>query len=306
MRSLISAPLRVLRAVLAELIAAAVERFPGLEPRFIRVGRALARRSRAGGGVYWFAQEALMKRLRRSGRRYRDVQIRNFAMQVDITDPTGRYAFFYSTTYEKAVTDAIMTALRPGDVFLDVGANIGYFSTFAARIVGPSGRVVAFEPHEGAREAFRTLAGRNDVEDIIEIVPLAVAEGETDLTLYTADETTAYSTLDPALSPMRDVVAFQPSVTVRATSLDAWLAARLELASRVRCIKIDVEGAETRVLRGMSRTLLPLGVTIVCETTIGSEADAMLERAGFRRHRIERGMLTSGNFLYVRPGAVGF
>ena len=52
----------------------------------------------------------------------------------------------------------------------------------------------------------------------------------------------------------------------------------------------------------MARTLLPTGVTILCESTIGSEADAMLERAGFRRNRIERGTLAHANFLYVRPG----
>ncbi len=91
---------------------------------------------------------------------------------------------------------------------------------------------------------------------------------------------------------------------MRATSLDAWLAGRPDLASRVRCIKIDVEGAESRVLSGMTRTVLPLGVTILCETTIGSDADVMLERAGFRRHRIERGTQRYGNLLYVRPGVV--
>ena len=52
----------------------------------------------------------------------------------------------------------------------------------------------------------------------------------------------------------------------------------------------------------MTRTLQGAGLTIVCETTIGSEADVILERAGFRRHRIERGTSPYGNFLYVRPG----
>ena len=46
---------------------------------------------------------------------------------VDVTDPTGRFSFFYSTPYEKAVIDAVITALKPGDVFVDVGAHLGYF-----------------------------------------------------------------------------------------------------------------------------------------------------------------------------------
>lgn len=302
MRELILAPLRAARAVLVEIAAAVVGRFSSLEPWFVRTGRSMARRSRFGGGLYWFAQEALLRRLRRSGHRYREVTIRNLTVYVDVTDPTGRFSFFYSTPYKKAVLDAVMTALRPGDVFLDVGAHLGYFSTVAARLVGASGRVIAFEPHEGARAGLRAMAARNDVERIIEIVPLAVAEREADFTLYTTEATAAYSTLQPELSPVRSVAAFHPATIVHATSLDAWLAGRPELASRVRCIKIDVQGTESRVLAGMARTLLPRGVTILCETTTGSDADVMLERAGFRRHRIERGTLPHGNFLYVRPG----
>ena len=300
MRELIYVPLRAWRAAVAGIAAAGVERYSSLEPLFVRAGRSLARRSRLGGGLYGCAQEALIQRLGRSGHRYREVTIRNFPLQVDVTDPTGRSAFFYSVPYEKEVTDAVITALKPGDVFLDVGANIGYFSALGAKLVGASGRVVAFEPHEKARDGLRAMAARNEVDQIIEVVPFAVAERVGDVALYTADEATSYSTLNPELAPMREVVAYRPATVVHTTSLDAWLAGRPDLASRVRCIKIDVEGAESRVLTGMTRTLLSHSVTILCETTVGSDADAILERAGFQRHRIERGTLAYGNFLYVR------
>jgi len=300
MRRLVFGPLRAVRAGLGRIVAAAVERYSSLEPIFIRTGRSMSRRSRVGGGLYWLAQDSLIKRLRRSGHRYREVTIRNQTVYVDVTDRSGRSAFFYGIPHEKAVIDAVITALRPGDVFLDVGAHIGYFSTVAARLVGATGHVVAFEPHERARTELLAMAARNEVQGIVEIVPYAVGDREEDLTLYTADEGTAYSTLDPAGSPMRNSMAFRPATVVKATSLDAWLAGRPELAARVRCVKIDVEGAESRVVAGMARTLLPLRVTILCETTIGSEADRMLERAGFRRHRIERGTSRYGNFLYVR------
>lgn len=305
MRDLILAPLRAARLTLAGLAAALVARYSSLEPTFVKTGRALARNSHAGGSLYWFAQEALMQRLRHSGHRYREVAVRNLSLFVDVTDRTGRYPFFYGTLYEKAVTDAVMTALKPGDVFVDVGANIGYFSTMAARLVGASGCVIAFEPNAHARDALRAMAVRNDVDRIIEIVPLAVTEREADVTLYTSEDAMSCSTLDPEQSPMRQSVTFRPATVVRTTSLDEWLAQHPDLASRVRCIKIDVAGAESRVLQGMTRTLAASGVTILCETTIGSDADRMLERAGFRRHRIERGTLPSGNFLYVRPGPVG-
>nr|ADC35998.1 putative methyltransferase [uncultured bacterium 259] len=305
MREVILAPLRAVRLALAGLIAASVERWSALEPLFTRAGRTLARRSRLGGSVYWLAQEALMARLRQSGHRFREVTIRNTAVYVDVTDSCGRYPFFYARPYEQSVTDALLTALKPSDVFIDVGANIGYFSSIAAKRVGNHGRVIAFEPHDGAREALRGSIERNAVSHIVEIVPLALAEREADFTFYTTDHHSAYSTLDPERSPMRNVAAFHPSTVVHATTLDDWLGARPELSGRVRCIKIDVEGVESRVVAGMTRTLQGTGLTIVCETTIGSEADVILERAGFRRHRIERGTSPYGNFLYVRPGPAG-
>ena len=305
MSALLKVPLRALRATLAGAIAATVERMPSLEPWFGRAGRSMARRSRAGGGLYWFAQESLIKRLQRNGKRYREVQIKNLPILVDVTDPTGRYPYFYSSPYEKAVTDAIVTALKPGDVFVDVGANIGYFSTLGARLVGPAGRVIAFEPHEGARAQLGAMLQRNQVADVVEIVPVALAEREADVTLYTNDEFTSYSTLEPDLSPMRSVASFHPAAVVHAATLDGWLAARPDIAGRVRYIKIDVEGAEARVIAGMPQTLRALDLTIICETTIGSDADVALERAGFQRHRIERGTLPYGNFLYVRPGRFG-
>ena len=188
MRELILVPVRAVRAGLAGLIAAAVERYASLEPVFVRTGRAMARRSRVGGGLYWIAQDALIRRLRQSGHLYREVAIRNHTVWVDVTDPSGRYPFFYAQPYEKSVTDAIITALKPSEVFIDVGANIGYFSALAARRVGDSGRVVAFEPHAGACDALRATVERNVISHIIEIVPLALAEREADFTFYTNDQ----------------------------------------------------------------------------------------------------------------------
>jgi FkbM family methyltransferase len=304
-RELVFAPLRAVRAALARIAAALVARVPTLEPWFVRTGRALARRSRFGGGLYWLAQDALMKRLRRTGHRYRSVTVRDYVVDVDVTDASGRLSYFYSKPYRKAVVDAMITALKPGDVFLDVGAHLGYFSMVAARVVGPTGRVIAFEPHERMQSELRAIVTRNAVERIVEIVPLAVADRESDCTLYTSDGSEAQTTIDPERSPVRGTATFRPATVVRTTSLDQWLAARPTLASRVRCIKIDVQGAESRVVAGMGRTLLP-GVTVLCDTSIGSEADLTLERVGYRRHRIERGAAVYGNFLYVRPGPVPF
>lgn len=292
--------LRDLRQALAGTIAAGVAAFPSLERLLIGIGRPAAKRSHTLGELYWFVQESLLPRLRHQGRRVRVVEVLGHDLQLDVTDRTGGMPYFYRTPYEDGVTEAIASTLKPGDVFVDVGANIGYFTVLAARLVRPRGRVLAFEPHSGARETLEAMVQRNDVSATVEIVPLALAEIAGDARLFVQDAVTAHSTLEPTLSPMRHVGAFHPDSVVHVTTLDDWMTSHPELERHIRCVKIDVEGAEARVVGGMTKTLQLATLTIVCETTIGSVADAALTHAGFDRHRIEAGTELYGNFLYVR------
>jgi FkbM family methyltransferase len=294
------AALRGGRDLQARTLALAVAMAPALEPAFVAAGQIAAKRSRLLGGLYWHAHEHLIGRLRRSGRRYRRVVVGGVPLDVDVTDRTGRLQYFHDEPYEPAVTRAIADALDPGDVFLDIGANIGFFSVFAGHLVGPAGGVVAFEPHPGAREELQELARRNNVSGIIDVVPLALADRDGDAVLHLNDEFTSYSTLDPSASPMRASAAFRRSVDVRTTTLDRWLASRPALHGRIRCIKIDVEGAEDAVVAGMTQLLRDTHSRIVCETSIGSAADKALVAAGFTRHQIEPGPGPYGNHLYSR------
>src|SRR5262245_44076596 len=167
--------LRGVRSVLAEAIAACVAAFPLLEPLTIRLGRSAAGRSHLLAGLYWFVQESLLPRLRRQGNAFRSVEVLGRELHLDIADRTGRMPYFYDTPYEPDVTGAIVAALKPGDVFVDIGANIGYFTVLAAQVVGAGGRVVAFEPHEGARDVLEDVVRRNDASARVEIVPLALS-----------------------------------------------------------------------------------------------------------------------------------
>jgi FkbM family methyltransferase len=293
--------LRGFRAALAAAIARLVLAFPSLESIVIRFGRAVARRSRVAAGLYWFVQERLLARLRTSGERYRSVVVQGRRLQLDVTDPTGRHPYFYGTPYEPGVTGAIVAALNSGDVFADVGANIGYFTVLAAAIVGDRGRVIAFEPHVQARDRLEATVERNGVSARVEIVPLALADADGHASLFVEDAVSAHSTLDPARSPMRHVATFRAAGEVRVTTFDGWIASHPELAGRLRCVKIDVEGVEARVLAGMTAALRLPGLAILCETTLGSDADRALAAAGFQWRRIEPGDASYGNFLYLRP-----
>jgi FkbM family methyltransferase len=230
------------------------------------------------------------------------VPVAGHPLHVDISDATGFEPYFNRHPYEPKLAAYIAHRLRAGDVFIDVGANVGLFSILAARLVGPSGRMVSFEPNPEARSTFALLAAMNRVSEIVEIVPLAVADAtETNQLLYVADAS-SLSTLDPARSPVRHVDAFQRSIAVDTTTLDNWLARHPELAARASIIKIDVEGLEEHVIRGMQRTLRTNpDIEIVVETTTGSATDLRLRADGYTVVALDEYAPRYGNFVYRHP-----
>ncbi len=94
-------------------------------------------------------------------------------MRVDTTDVAGRM-LATSGVWEPHVTAVVRSVLRPGDVVVDVGANIGYFTLLAARLVGSSGRVHALEPSVGTYER---LVANLELNDAANVVPERVAAG---------------------------------------------------------------------------------------------------------------------------------
>jgi hypothetical protein len=86
--------------------------------------------------------------------------------------------------YEPHVTAIIKKSLKPGMVFVDIGANIGYFSLLAAKLVGPNGLVLAFEPSQGSCTLLQMSAWLNHLSNI-EIYPFAAAEQDSSVVFDT-------------------------------------------------------------------------------------------------------------------------
>ena len=295
------AALTKIRGILAGIIAAAVDRVPALEPGFIRAGHAVQRRYPLAS-LYYHAHTALTARLRASGRRYRRLTIDGVCADLDITDHSARLFYFQSVPYEPEVTRRLVDALSPGDIFVDVGANAGFFSTLAAVRVGPTGRIVAFEPHPVARSAMEALLSRNAVADRVDVVASAVgARVAPAVKLHLTDDS-VLSTLVPAVSPLREDYSFDRAIDVPMTTIDAWLGDRRNLVPRIAAIKIDVEGFEGDVVAGMTTTIAaaPRAI-VVCETEPDSDADRRLRAAGFGREPLEATRGAFGNYLYRRP-----
>lgn len=152
-------------------------------------------------------------------------------------------SYAYWGTVERGLGQRFRQLLRPGMTVVDVGANVGIYTLHAARAVGDSGKVFSFEP---APKTFATLKRNVDANGFsarVELRSAAVLDKSSRMPLYVRDEDCGLNSLymvDGARSEMVETV-----------SLDEALAG----VASIDIIKIDAEGAEPRILRGMQRVI---------------------------------------------------
>jgi FkbM family methyltransferase len=175
-------------------------------------------------------------------------------LAVDVADYAGRRLYFCLSRnvnrgwlYEPETTRFMWNWLRPGDTFIDVGANAGYFSAMAASIVGAKGHVHAFEPNPPVSRLLQRSVELNGYEERMRVNPLAVTDRAGCVQLWCRSDGKA--TDDATTVPQADRIPRQ----VESTTLDAYCDA--SGIDKIRLIKIDVEGAELDVLRGASHVL---------------------------------------------------
>ena len=171
------------------------------------------------------------------------VEAGGVAVWVDLLDYQARAAFDELRRAEPGVR-AVLAALRPGDTFVDVGANYGTFSLLAAARVRPGGRVYAVEPQPRHAALLRRSAARNGAGDRVRVFEAACAERAGEATVYVPDQSSGKASVHGAYA---GVLAHR-ALAVRAETLDGLLDGH-PLPGRV-VVKVDVEGAERAVLRG--------------------------------------------------------
>lgn len=212
-----------------------------------------------GGG----APGALTKRLIRLRLSLR----RAFGVRVALDDRGHRSVFVCETWHdvsrvaslwvkEPGTMAWIDAEVRPGDVFHDIGANIGIYAIAAAHRVGADGRVVAFEPHKVNATALLRNVTESGLADRVEVVATAVSD-RSGLARFHYKSLKSASTASQLGHTRRagGEGEFDPVVTelVPAVVIDELVAAgRIPPPSLV---KIDVDGNELEILRGMEKVL---------------------------------------------------
>jgi FkbM family methyltransferase len=177
-------------------------------------------------------------------------------MQLDIRELVQE-TLLLEGIWEPKTTRYLCDSLSPGAVFLDIGANAGYFSLLASRRVGESGKVLAVEPNPAMVKQLHQNTERNGLTNI-SIAEVACSDSVEVRDLYVGNP---YNTGNSSLS--RDNLAWTKSVQVTCTTTD--LLIEKYNFQRVDLVKIDVEGAELQVLRGMTTVLKRLRPRIIIE-----------------------------------------
>lgn len=195
--------------------------------------------------------------------------------------------------YERPETAFFQSVCRPGMTFLDIGANTGYYSAWAISFLKGAGRIVAFEPDPESRAYLEQTRDANEC-DLMTVIPLAASDNEGAVVLFGNPDNRGDNRLYA-----NDLCSKKISIHCR--PVDSVLA-ELGITS-VNLIKIDVQGFEGHVIKGMLQTLRNSpNVTLIMEfwpwglKQAGSDAKALLmqlEGLGFTIFELTRGGLLS-------------
>jgi FkbM family methyltransferase len=187
-------------------------------------------------------------------------------LYVDLRSSIGR-GLFMTGVFDPEVFEPIRCCLRSDDLFLDVGANVGYYSICALDLVGETGEVHAFEIDPRPLRCLRKTITRRRLRRL-HLHAVAVSDEVGQATLLA----------EPDAGHSR-VVADGPGPRVPTITLDAWK--QQHSARRVAALKIDVEGGELRVLRGALNLLRSDRPLVVCEA-----AESNLQRHNSRTDQL--------------------
>jgi len=180
-------------------------------------------------------------------------------VELNIGNDVSR-CLYVSGCFEPNELSFLARTLRPGMVFVDAGANEGLFTVLAARAVDPGGLVVAVEPSPRERARLRRNVARNGLA-VVRVREEALADAPGKAVLRVADlEHAGQNTLG---SFVYDGVHEATSVPVDCITLDQLI--EEEAIDRVDVLKIDVEGAEMKVLVGADRLLSRLRPVLLLE-----------------------------------------
>jgi FkbM family methyltransferase len=187
--------------------------------------------------------------------------------------------------FERKTEGFILSNIREGCQFLDVGANFGYFSIIACH-ASKTCKVLSIEPNPTIAQSLRNSAKDNNVATRLEVLEMALSDEPGSLPLIYHEENSGLSHLgsaDGGGDASGKIVA-----NVRVEVWDEWVRSHGN-GEKTSIMKMDIEGAEFKALKGMKNWLLENKPAIVVEAN-----DENLQRFGSTRKEVENFLLDLG------------
>jgi FkbM family methyltransferase len=226
-----------------------------------------------------------------------------FRLKLDLADTAQRKIYFFGDYDERHELNLLRRILLPGDIFWDIGANIGFYTLSASSLVRPQGRVVAFEP---AFHAWQALTANLDLNHSDNVQPFQVALSDEpgEGVLYRRGDFA-----DGGASLISRSEYYADSEVVTMTTLDQFLVQ--SASSAPTFMKIDVEGLEVKVLNGGKKIIGgPSPPLILLEMNDPAGIGTVLQGAGYQGAFLHRrrwypaqslAEVKSRNMLWFRP-----
>ena len=234
-------------------------------------------------------------------------------LELDLSEFVQRK--FYFRSYERRELRFIRSTLSNGDVFVDVGANVGLLSLYAAECVGPTGSVLALEPDPDNVNRLRRNLELNPRSDI-KVLPVAIGATRGTVRLgMSASQAGIHN------SGARSRSSSENQIEVEQMTIDDAFALAMPGSRCVRLVKLDVEGMEHDVLQGGPALFGALATYVMLEVNQGysdeESAVEVLTSYGYSVFRLgafarlrpwpkSRSPRVSGlRFLHGLPGGIG-
>jgi FkbM family methyltransferase len=238
----------------------------------------------------WKYFKRCLQWLRIDNRDYRKRLPNGTFMMVNPSEHMQQQLFWYGY-YEPAVVSVLEKNVQPDWVILDIGAHIGYFTLLAAKLA-PQGKVFAFEPVNGLFQKLEHHLKDNNLQNVTAI-NAAVSAIESTTTIYVSDDE------NTGMSSLQQPENFSGKTeSIKTISIDSWFQ-----QDRLNLVKIDVEGNELNVLKGMRQTIEKYKPALIIEVNPATLAYFKLTPAdifnymqglGYSNHQIDK-----ENYLFL-------
>ena len=155
-----------------------------------------------------------------------------------------------SMMHEKTIVNLVKNEIKKGDVVIDIGAHIGYYTVLFAKLVGPEGKVFAFEASPTNFEILKKNISVNGYKNVI-LNNKAVSDKNGKLTLYITGRTSTENFLFKPEN-FTNSSKIKQTVEIDSITLDDYFQ---DFDGEINFLKMDISGAEPRVMKGMSSIL---------------------------------------------------